>query len=620
VVGKFDMVDVAPEGFEVPLPVYVPEGKGPLVQQTYANTARMLRTFERRFGEPYPWDKYANLVVWNFGAGGMENTSASSLYDTAVFDEIALNDSDLDGLNSHELAHQWFGDLITCKTWEHIWLNEGWATYSTSLWLEERDGYHNGYLRNLYSAMRGLAERDQLSPDSDRTRPGMVSPVYEHPWEVFRRTSNPYPKGAATLHMLRSHLGEDLFFKGVREYVQRYKNQSVETDDFRKVLEEVSGLSLEHFFTQWCERPGTPKVRITSQWDEPSSSLHIRVEQLQRIDADHPAFVFDLPFEIYPSEGSRFPTTHTLSVSQRLHEQHITLEQAPAMVVADPDLSVLMAVEIDQPEQWLRAQTTHPSLAARLEAVKALRDHQSSTTMETLERVLLDEQEHWSVRQMAAESLGKIGNLEELLGAYGAIEDNAPADRAKVASAIVRAIGDAWYGPVSELNELVESCLNAAEWSYEVPALALELVGRHGDSSALPLLERGLGMESQHDRIRRGALIGLRDLNQPEGIDLAAKFTRFGNLSRLRPVAIETVATLGAHDQDRAFAIIAPLLRDTEIRTVRAAMDALVTLGHSQGVGELELLMTRLKHPVHKEEARSAKERLERVNAEEAGS
>lgn len=614
VVGKFDVVDVAPDHFEIPLPVYVPEGKGPLVQQTYANTARMLETFERRFGEPYPWNKYANLVVWNFGAGGMENTSASSLYDTAVFDEVALNDSDLDGLNSHELAHQWFGDLITCKTWEHIWLNEGWATYSTSLWLEERDGYHNGYLRNLYGAMRGLAERDQLSPDSDRTRPGMVSPIYTHPWEVFRRTSNPYPKGAATLHMLRSHLGEELFFTAVREYVQRFKNQSVETDDFRKVLEEVSGLSLEHFFTQWCERPGTPKVRITSRWDEESRNLNIRVEQLQRIDAAHPAFVFNLPIEIYPSEGARFPSKLTIPVSERVHEQNINLEHAPAMVVADPDLTVLMAVEIDQQPSWLLAQTSHPSLAARLEAAKALRNHQSPATIRTLERVLLDEQEHWSVRQMAAESLGKIGDLEVLLNAFDAISGNAPSDRAKVSSTIVKAIGDAWHGPVDQLNEFVESCLDSAEWSYEVPALALELVGRHGDAGSLPMLERGLAMESQHERIRRGALIGLRLLDQPEGIDLAANYTRFGNLNRLRPVAIEAVASLGHHDKDRALSVITPLLRDSEIRTVRAAMDALVTLGHPQGAEELDLLATRLKHPVHKEEARAARDRLRQAS------
>ncbi|MFB3429510.1 MAG: M1 family aminopeptidase [Phycisphaerales bacterium] len=610
VIGKFDVVDVAPAQFDVPLPVYVPQGKGALVRQTFENTARMLETFERRFGEPYPWDKYANLVVWNFGAGGMENTSATSLYDTAVLDEIALNDSDLDGLNSHELAHQWFGDLITCKTWEHIWLNEGWATYSTSLWLEERDGYQNGYLRNLRSAMRGLASRDQLSPDSVATRPAMVSPVYEHPWEVFRRTSNPYPKGAATLHMLRSKLGEDLFFEGVREYVQRHKNTSVETDDFRKVLEEVSGLSLEQFFTQWCERPGTPKVRITSSWDEPSRTLLVTAEQLQRIDAEHPAFRFELPVEVYSTGGARVPTSFTIPVSERYHEHRIQLEHSPAMVVADPDLTVLMDVELDQPAGWLRTQITHRSLSSRVEAATALRDHASEATTSTLERTASDPNEHWSVRQAAAESLGKLGELDALLRVRKATANDQPGDRAKVTAAIVEAIGDAWDGSAEQLNALVESFLDDRAWSYEVAAEAMELAGRHGDASTLPLFERALGYDSQHERIRRGALAGLEDLGLAEGIALAEPFTRFGNLNRLRPVAISTVAALGHHDADRAFAIIRPLLRDSETRTMRGAMDALVTLGHEDAIQELELHKARVQHPVHKQEAQAAIDRL----------
>ncbi|MFI4855725.1 MAG: M1 family aminopeptidase [Phycisphaerales bacterium JB065] len=610
VVGKFDVVDVAPPNSDIPLPVYVPEGKGPLVQQTFANTARMLELFERRFGEPYPWDKYANLVVWNFGAGGMENTSATSLYDTAVLDSVALNDSDLDGLNSHELAHQWFGDLLTCKTWAHIWLNEGWATYSTSLWLEERDGYQNGYLRNLYGAMRGLADRDQLDPGSTATRPGMVSPIYAHPWEVFRRRSNPYPKGAATLHMLRSTLGEELFFEGVREYVDRYKFKTVETDDFRKVLEEVSGLSLEHFFTQWCERPGTPKVRISSSWNEPSRTLTVSVEQLQRIDSEHPAYRFDLPIEIYAAPGSRAPLSVTIPISERSHEYTIPLEAAPAMVVADPDLSVLMSVEIDQPTSWLRNQASHRSLASRLEATKLLRNHQSAETVRTLERIASDANEHWSVRQMAAESLGKLGALSALLNARSATADDEPGDRAKVTSAILKAIGDAWDRPASELRPIIEESLASREWSYEVAAVAMELAGQHGDESYLPLFEQALTCDSQHERIRRGALKGLADLDLPQGIELAEPYTRFGNLNRLRPEAISTIATLSHHDSQRAFGIIAPLLRDSETRTMRGAMDAIVSIGEPGGIRELELLVTRLQHPVHKEEARGALERL----------
>src|SRR5690606_25865583 len=125
--------------------------------------------------------------VWNFGWGGMENTSATTLYDTAVLDAKSLQDADLDGLNSHELAHQWFGDLITCKSWEHIWLNEGFATYLESLWLEARDGFDDGYLLDVHRNNRSVAENDRLDPEDENAwmRPAMVSKVFEHADDVF---------------------------------------------------------------------------------------------------------------------------------------------------------------------------------------------------------------------------------------------------------------------------------------------------------------------------------------------------------------------------------------------------------------------------------------------------
>jgi len=138
IIGKFDIVPLAHD--RVPMQVWVPRGLGHQVEGTYGNTGAMIDLFERRFGVAYPWARYDQLVVKNFGSGGMENTAATTMYPTAIFDEIALEDADLDGLIAHELAHQWAGNLLTCKSWEHIWLNEGWATISSALWFEERDG------------------------------------------------------------------------------------------------------------------------------------------------------------------------------------------------------------------------------------------------------------------------------------------------------------------------------------------------------------------------------------------------------------------------------------------------------------------------------------------------
>jgi len=601
IVGKFDVKDVAPAGSKFPMPVYVPPGKGDQIDQTYGRTPAMVRVFEERFDEPYPWDRYAQLVVWNFGAGGMENTSATTMYDTAILDAKALEDADLDGLISHELGHQWFGDLITCNTWAHIWLNEGWATYCTALWMEARDGYDRGYRNSLQRTMRGIAGRDQLSPGDSEPHPPMVSRVYEHPWEVFRRTANPYPKGASILHMLRMKLGDDLFFKGVAAYIDRHKYTTVETDDFRRVMEEVSGQSLEHFFEQWCHRPGTPKVAVKGRWDSKDKTLKVTVDQQQRIDADHPAFVFDLPIEVYTdSPATPEPVRLVMRVDSRRHEQTFTLDADPTMVLIDPDLHVLMTVSADLPTAWLRNQlTTQRSIASRLDACAFLKSKAGASTERALAAVMNDTAEFHTVRSAAARTLGDLSADAILAEAL-----EAGIDDARVRETAIQSLARVG-GPLA-LDILVVHADDANE-SYACRAAALEGMGRHASASHLPVFERGLASTSQHDQVKTGALEGLRELRLVEGIDLAIPLTQPGTLTRVRPVAIRTVAVLSELDKRKAYDGVVALLYDHEDRARDAAINALVEIKDERGLAELDRLISTTPHEPTRELAQRAR-------------
>lgn len=601
IVGKFDIVDVAPEGSELKMPVYVPPGKGGQVRQTYGRTPEMLKVFERRFDEPYPWARYAQLVVWNFGAGGMENTSATTMFDTAVLDETALLDGDLDGLISHELAHQWFGDLITCNTWAHIWLNEGWATYSTALWYEARDGYDDGYLYSVYNSLRGVAKADQFKPGDTSFRPAMVSPVYEHPWETFRRTSNPYPKGCSILHMLRMKLGEDLFFRAVGVYVDRYKFRTAETDDFRQVLEEVSGQSLEKFFTQWCYRPGTPKLHVKAEWDEELRELHIVAEQMQRIDAELPAFEFDLPIIIETSTGSH---SIIIPVNAQRHERSVALDEDPRMVLVDPQLTVLADLTVQQPARRFIAQLEGgPTVPSRLDAAAALSSFAGRPgVVDALRDCLAAKGEHHAVRSRAAESLGKLAATDALLACLGAGIDDARV-RASAIRALESSQGDAAL-------TLLAKHASGSEPSYACRAAAIEALGKLGDASSLPLIEQALEVDSQHDQVRQAALRALRELDKAECLAAAIPFTRFGVFSRTRPVAIDAVANLAHHDKARAYDAVAPLLSDPEDRTVRAAIEALVKIEDERGVQALEIAASATRNAEVRRAAESARDRL----------
>lgn len=604
VIGKFDVKDIAPAGSKLPMPVYAPLGKGDLIEGTYKHTPDMVKVFEQRFDEPYPWDRYAQLIVWNFGAGGMENTSATTMFDTAILSEKALEDDDLDGLISHELAHQWFGDLITCNTWAHIWLNEGWATYSTALWFEARDGAQNGYLRHMHGIMRGIADNDQYGEKD--SRPGMVSTVYKHPWEVFRRVSNPYPKGASILHMLRRRLGDELFFKSVGTYVERFKHKTVETSDFRKVLEEVSGQSLEQFFEQWAMRPGTPDLKIKAEWRAAKKQLAIIIDQKQRIDADNPAFTFDLPVEVYTdSSPGAEPLKLSIAVDGKRHERTIDLTAEPALVLIDPDLFVLARLSIDMPRSWLINQLwTDRSIASRLDAARQLQDKNKDDVRDALAR-RLREPDHYTVRAAAARALGEMSADEPLLAA---LEAGIAEPRVRVA--VLRALGAA--GGPRAVEQLAKHAADENE-SYACRAAALEWLGRRAPrnlATYLPTFQAALKAESQHDQVRRAALTGLASLGLKDGIAIAEPFTRFGTLNRTRPEAISAVARLGKNDKDAALAIIEPLTTDREERARHAAIDALVELEDRRGLEILARAATTARNPDTKERADTARDKL----------
>ncbi len=328
----------------LPMPIYVPIGTEETATVVFEDTARMVTFFEKLFDEPYPWDMYAQVCVRDFAAGGMENTSATLLYANVATSKPGSQDD----LIAHELAHQWFGDLITCKSWEHLWLNEGWATFAEALWVEEEARQQHpddpamarkAYMRSIAQAAQGLRRTNRATAPRFTA---MVSNRYSDPDRVFSKMDNPYSKGALVLHMLRQRLGDDAFFKGVRLYVDRFRLGTVETDDFRRVLEEVSGHSLEQFFETYALRPGIPKLAVDLAWDQGTSVLTISAEQTQPIDRFNPAYALTLPIVVELEGGST--ATTTLEFSERTGRVTLPLTARPIDVRIDPEITCLAAV------------------------------------------------------------------------------------------------------------------------------------------------------------------------------------------------------------------------------------------------------------------------------------
>ncbi|MCH7849590.1 MAG: HEAT repeat domain-containing protein, partial [Planctomycetes bacterium] len=506
------------------------------------------------------------------------------------------------GLISHELCHQWTGDLITCKSWAHLWLNEGWATYGAALWFEHRDG-EDGYLDAMRSNFRRVTARDKAGQGLP-----MVSPVYEHPRETFRRAANPYPKGASILHMLRRMLGDELFFQGVHLYMNRHALGVVETNDFRYAMEEVSGLGLEWFFEQWCYRPGVPELSVDVRYDGKSRELLVDIEQTQHIDEQAPAYRFTLPIFVRTAEGDR---TFDIEVQEQQTSYRAVLDSPPTIVAVDPYLHVLKKITVQKPQaMWTTQAIEGPSIAARRAALQALEDVDSPETIELLSSIIRDESQRHTLRNTALDSLAKYGSAQakaELL----AIANDGVAE-ARVRSSIV--------GKLTKLekDDVVELLANIAanDPSYATRVAAIDGLAHHEAAEHADLIAQLADFPSQHDQVRQAALRALAKLDDARGLELAMKYAAYGNVDRGRPTAIETIGKLAEHDQDTAVAYLLELLNDPERRSVRAAAAALADIGDERAIAPIRAMAESHPNPQLRESAEEWLEKLEKAQQE----
>ena len=285
VVGEFSERTEMVDG--LPVQWYVTPGREDDGQRAFGDTPEMVRFFGQRLGVPYPWNKYAQIAVSDFVFGGMENISATTLTDPALFDARARLDSS-DALIAHELAHQWFGDLLTCRDWSHGWLNEGFATFLDALFHEHNKGSDEFryYLRqNAQATSRGWG----------RYRRPIVTNVYNEPIDLFDR--HLYEKGALVLHMLRYVLGDAAFWDSLQQYVTANRHHVVETVDLERAIETATGRNLQAFFHQWVYKGGHPEYQVEFAWDDATRIATVTIRQQQQTGIEHGVEtpLFDMP-------------------------------------------------------------------------------------------------------------------------------------------------------------------------------------------------------------------------------------------------------------------------------------------------------------------------------------
>jgi len=309
----------------IPLVHYAYPQDAAAVAQKFARTRQALEFFTGRIGA-YPYEKLAQ-VESTTRIGGMENSSAI-FYAEAQFARTPV----AEGPMPHEVAHQWFGDSVTPGDWDHLWLSEGFATYFDALFYKHLDG--SGALRQRMSAAA-----EKIKKFSAEHPAPVLDTTVSDPAKKLNALS--YEKGAWTLHMLRKIVGDEVFFAGIRRYYELYAGRNALSDDFRRVMESVSGRPLATFFRQWLEQPGWPEYRVAWRWDAGSREVELAVAQEQ-------PQVFEMPLEVaFVIAGRR--ETRTLAVSARSEQIRVSLPAAPSSVEIDPEGWVLKGATVTGP-------------------------------------------------------------------------------------------------------------------------------------------------------------------------------------------------------------------------------------------------------------------------------
>ena len=565
-----ELAVVEAAGGPVPVRYLVPPGREGDVALSMGKTPLMIEAFAERTGVPYPWPRYDQVVVHDFIFGGMENVAATTMTDILLVDERGALDWDPDGLVAHELAHQWFGDLLTCQDWSQGWLNESWATFMETVWWE----HDRGPLETSWYRFQQAAA--YLDEDGSRYRRPIVSYDFREPIDVF--DAHLYEKGAVVLATLRHDLGEDAFWAAARLYLTRHAYGTVHTRHLQRAFEDATGRNLDAFFAQWVHSPGHPELEVSVSQE--GELLLVSVKQTQSGDGVPEAYHLPLRVEADLPDGTR---SLTLPVRERSRTWAVPVTGDVAAVRVDPGFEVLATLSLEAKEPWLVAALQHEAPVLALRAGRALLQKGTRSAV----GAVLDAQRehaHWGVRGALAGELAKRGGarVRDALVASLAGEDD-PRVRRRVADAL----GGFRHADVATA---LLGALDQEPDTWQLHASLLTALGKTRDPRALAVLRSHLDMDSWADQVRQGALKGLAATLDNGVLDDLVAHTTPVHSDRTRAAAVMALAALADRVEgvrDAAVERLVELVDDDAFRVKMFAIRALGRVGEPAALGAL---------------------------------
>ena len=533
IAGKFGEIVQEADGVE--LRYNFPESKREDVLRYFGETPQVIKVLGELAGMKYPYEKYDQTTVEDFVAGGEENINATTLamnyYPDASSEEdfstsYATAHTRPVDLVSHEAAHQWFGDLVTCSDWAHAWLNEGFASYFQELYLEKTRG-PDEMLWHL-----DTRTADYFDEDADEYRRAIVERNYVWPDDLF--DAHLYPKGASRLHELRFLMGDEAFFRGIASYLKSFAHSVADTDDFRKALERSSGLQLEEFFEQAFFKPGHPEFEASYLWDETGKVATVRVKQVQRTDDGTP--IFKLPCELVFYVGGE---RRSFRVALDSADQTLTfsLPSRPTIVEFDPRRWLLKRLKFERGLDLVLNQLAGSQDPwSRAEAAKELGKMKSGMAVEGLANAAAQDS-FWLVRARAFRALGDIGTESAL---HAVLRNGTPKDR-KVRRGFVEALGNF---KDERARSLIVKLLKEDESPYVKCEAALSLA-KSWPEGALPLLMEAMKAHTPNETLGEACLAAMGKVKGDEVNQVIRESLAYGRATRVRVGALKAIKERG---------------------------------------------------------------------------
>jgi aminopeptidase N len=576
IIGEFAEV----KGYfkKVPVISYVYADQVENARVSLGRLPQMVAFFSDRLGVDYPYAKYAEITVRDF-PGGMENITATTIGDGSVHDKTAEMDVRSDGLISHELAHQWFGDLLTCRDWGEIWLNESFAEFMADAWDEHSRG-KDEYLRDMmenqhqyFMAWMGGARRP------------IVTQRYEDPDALFDTYA--YPRGAATVNMLRFVLGDELFWKAIHHYVQKYEWGNVDTQALINAIQESTGQNLAWFFDEWVYKMGHPEFQITQNYDATAASLKLSVKQTQKPGDKTPWFqepaFFTTPVDVAITTASG-EKVHRITIDKPEQEFELKVDSKPLIVNFDRGNYIIKTVQFQRSDEDLVYQILHDSdVTGRLRAIQEISAHRGDTVLRALAQAAHSDG-FWAVRQRAIGGLAEFKSPEAEQALLESLKDK----DSRVRRAAVDGLGR--YKDAKLVDKFAD--LIKTDPSYFVVSSSANALGQTGDPRAYQILMDTMGRDSWGETIRGGALRGLGALKDPHALEIGLKYARPGNPEAIRGPALMVLAEVGKGN-DEVLGILTAALKEQSEQVVFSALQAIGTLGDRRAVPALEELSHR---------------------------